>query len=548
MKQDRYYQAEAHEALKAALIKGINPIVSMATGTGKSHVQEDICTWVLKTLPGTRVMCITHESNLIEQNHSKMPAHFNCGIYSAGLGRRNAHNSIIFAGIQSVYKKANLFAPVGLVIIDEVQLLSPDNETMYASFIKELKLHNKHMLVMGMSATPWREKEGLLTDCTFLDEIVYEYSIADGIRDGYLSPLVSKGAKKPADVSKVKKVAGEFHIGQMESAFDDVTKEAIDEIIIEGVDRKCWLIFCVNISHCHHVSGYLNEKGISHGIVTKDTSRDEKIKLIKQHKSGQLQALLSVKVLTIGYDNKHVDLIALLRSTYSVGLYVQIDGRGTRPVYAEGFPLDTAEQRHRAMSYGTKPNGCLILDYGGNIERFGPVDKICITPKVQRDGTVKSEISVQPTKLCPECRHDSHVRATTCAVCGYQWPLELNHDTTASSAAILSVDIPEQKIEVKDIFFYRHKKAGKPDSMKVTYIPMGNLEKPLSEWVPFESGRKYAVPWWDEMARTIPPLTTDEALERTNEIEKPEFVYFKKEGKFNHVTRRTHKRRDEAES
>lgn len=529
----RDYQKEAVDAVFDYFENNQgNALLDLPTGSGKSVIIAELCRRIFQ-YPNMRVLCLTHVMELIQQNYERLQQVWpgnGAGIYSAGVGRRDVFNRLIFCGIQSVYKKANLFAPVDLIIIDECHLLSPNREGMYQHFITELLQHNPKMRVLGLTATPFRTGDGLLTEGNIFDEVVYSLPITTLIERGYLAPLISKGGIQEADMSKVKITAGEYNTKGMALAFDrdELTKAAVKEIVQYGQDRKKWLIFGSSIEHCYHIEAELKLHGITTGVITGKTDKEERAHTLKRYQYGDIKCLINLNVLTVGFDAPQTDLIALLRATKSTGLYIQILGRG--------------------MRIAPNKDNCLILDYGGNIERFGPVDKICITPKVQRDGTVRSEVSVQPTKLCPECRHDSHVKSTTCAVCGYQWPLELNHDSQASSAAILSIDIPEQKIEVKDIFFYRHKKAGKPDSMKVTYIPMGNLEKPLSEWVPFESFRKKAIPWWDEMAGTIPPLTTDEALERTNEIEKPEFVYFKKEGKYNHVTRRTKKRRDEAES
>jgi DNA repair protein RadD len=61
-------------------------------------------------------------------------------------------------------------------------------------------------------------------------------------------------------------------------------------------------------------------------------------------------------VLTTGYDEPAIDAIAMLRPTKSAGLYVQMVGRGFR-------------------LHPSKVN-TLVLDFAGNVERFGPVDTI----------------------------------------------------------------------------------------------------------------------------------------------------------------------------
>ena len=57
-------------------------------------------------------------------------------------------------------------------------------------------------------------------------------------------------------------------------------------------------------------------------------------------------------MLTTGFDASHVDVIAILRATESVGLMQQIIGRGLR--------IDAGKK------------DCLVLDYAENIERHCP--------------------------------------------------------------------------------------------------------------------------------------------------------------------------------
>ena len=82
-----------------------NPLVVIPTAGGKSLVMAAFIDGVLKAWPDQRVLVVTHVRELIAQNHAEMlglwpeaPA----GIYSAGLGRRDARARILFAGIQSI--------------------------------------------------------------------------------------------------------------------------------------------------------------------------------------------------------------------------------------------------------------------------------------------------------------------------------------------------------------------------------------------------------------------------------------------------------------
>ena len=417
-------------------------------------------------------------------------------------------------------------------------MLSPNQETMYGRFISELKALNPNLRVIGLSATPYRTGDGVLTDCTLFDEIVYDLPMTYLIDEGYLSRLVGKKGAVQADMSNVNTVAGEWNLGQMAAAFDQnhITQAAVSEIVQLGVDRKKWLGFCSSVQHCYHTKDFFEAHGIKCGVITGELDKTERDLILQRHRNGDIQCLLNYGVLTTGYDFPEIDLIFLLRSTQSTGLYVQMLGRGMRPVYAQGFDLSTKDGRLSSMAAGQKNNGCLVLDYGQNIVTHGPVDKIKIEKKLNREtGELEDRVSVQPTKMCPECRLDNHAMARECHECGYVYPIEVKHDAQASEAAILSDDIVPEWYDVESVTYDRHKKNGKPDSFKVTYICGMGVK---SEWICFDHqgyARTKANNWWSLRGVGIAPASVDDALERLSDIRKPARISVKPEGKYERI-------------
>jgi len=76
--------------------------------------------------------------------------------------------------------------------------------------------------------------------------------------------------------------------------------------------------------------------------------------------------LVNCGIATEGFDCPPVSCIAQARPTKSRSLHAQIVGRGLRPVYADGFDLETTAGRTAAMAAGPKPDGCLVLEFTGN--------------------------------------------------------------------------------------------------------------------------------------------------------------------------------------
>ncbi len=88
----RPYQAEAVEAVHSYWrAGGGNPLIEMATGTGKSVVLAKIARDVVETY-NARVLVVTHVKDLVEQDfRATLRLWPDCpaGINSAGLGKRN---------------------------------------------------------------------------------------------------------------------------------------------------------------------------------------------------------------------------------------------------------------------------------------------------------------------------------------------------------------------------------------------------------------------------------------------------------------------------
>jgi len=109
----------------------------------------------------------------------------------------------------------------------------------------------------------------------------------------------------------------------------------------------------------------LQNAGVEAAVITADTPGKERAEILEKFEDGVINALCNVAVLTEGWDAPRTDCIALLRPTKSLGLYVQICGRGMR-------------------TWGDKKD-CLLLDYGENIDRHGCIDKAAPSTKPDTD-------------------------------------------------------------------------------------------------------------------------------------------------------------------
>ncbi len=489
MIRDRSYQIEAVNSVWSYFgSKSGNPVIAMPTGTGKSVVIARFLQSVFNSYPSQRVMMLTHVKELIQQNFEKLQMVWKfapCGVYSAGLGRKEHNRPITFAGIASVAKVWSLFGHIDLIIIDEAHLVSPSEATMYQNFIRGLLSINPMLKVIGLTATPWRLGHGHITDPVVKPDGSEEPSIFTDvcfditgieafnrlIAEGYLSPLVPKRTKIVLDIEGVHMRGGEFIEKELQTAVDkdELTYAALKEAMELGHDRKKWLIFASGTDHADHIADMLNSLGVPTGCV--HSKREGRDQTIKDFKAGLLRAVVNNNVLTTGFDDHEIDMIVVLRPTASSVLWVQMLGRGTRPLYAPGFDLDTIEGRLASIEAGGKRN-CLVLDYAGNTPRLGPVnDPVVPRRKGQKGGDA-------PVKECPVCMCYVHASLRWCngempdgSACTHEFKFETKLKQSASTADLIAGDMPVTEVRAVDhISIAVHSKEGVPDMLKVSYF------------------------------------------------------------------------------
>jgi len=523
--QLRDYQRESIDALYAYFQQESgNPLLVLPTGSGKSVINAIFIKEVLSQWRSQRIVCLTHVKELIVQNYDALirawpeaPA----GIFSASVGRRDLFDPVIFAGIQSVHKRAETLGWFDLVIIDEAHMIpNAVSKGMYRRFLDALKQINPAIKIIGLTATPYRLKSGLLTegDDRLFTDIAHEIPISLLIKRGYLSPLVTPDSdlNARADLQKVGSRGGEFIAGQLANAMDkqELIRATVDEMLEHGKDRKSWLIFCSSVEHATNVASEIIARGVSCDTVTGDTPKTERNQILSDFKSGEIQALTNVDVLTTGFDAPNVDLLAFLRPTKSVSLYIQMCGRGMR----------TADGKE----------SCLVLDFAGNIDRHGPVDKANAPTTFKSNGGGGAM-----TKVCPKCQAVVHLSAKKCGDCLHPFPEGAPaHGDQASNAAILSSQAKKQlkTFDVTYVSYSMHppKDPRKPLSMRADYYR--SFMKVATEWICFEhSGfaRKKAEAWWRRRhPSTTVPETVNDALNNTFEIENPTSIVVDVGGKY----------------
>lgn len=524
MTQLRDYQAAAVQSVYDWFAAGKgNPLIVAPTGAGKSVILSEFCRRALEDFPATRIVVAQHVKELVAQNFSallRMWPGAPAGIYSAGLNSRQ-RRQITFAGIQSVAKRAAEFGFVDLLVIDEAHLLPRNSETQYQTFIAGLMDANPALKIIGLTATPFRLDSGRLDHGkgAMFDGIAYDIPIPMLVNRGYLAPLISKRPGQVFDTSGLHTRAGDFIEAELSARFDTaaVTKAAVQEIIAAGQDRRSWLLFCISVDHAAHVRDEIRSHGVSAEMVTGATDAAERANILAAFKAGRIRALTNVNVLTTGFDAPQTDLLAFLRPTQSLGLYMQMAGRAMR--IADG-----------------KENG-LVLDFAGNVARHGPVDAVNASAVKDKPDRAAGEKAEAPAKTCPDCQSILWIAARECPDCGHEFPEpEPKIERRAGTDAIMNMTAAENWQPVRDVAFSQHVKNNIA-SMRADYLVGTRVIKEFHCFDHTGYPRQKAVTWWHHFAGTTPPKTTAEALSRLDEIRTPEEVVIIKEGDFWRISR-----------
>jgi len=406
----RAYQRASLDALAAAWGRGgadaaaPGHLIVLPTGAGKSLVIAALARETLDETPLARVVIVTHSRELVAQNFSELTRAWPeapAGIFSAGLGRREAGAQVLVCGIQSVADRLDAVGPRDLVIVDEAHLIPRAAETRYGRFLAGLRARTPGLRVAGFTATPYRLDSGRLDEGPqrLFSGIAYEADTFTLIRQGFLAPLVSKATLTQLDVSGVGRRAGDYIPGELEAAVnhDAITRAAVAELAEYGRGRRAWLAFCAGLAHAEAVRDAVRAEGYPCETVSGETPRRERDRIVAAFRAGRIRCLTSVGVLGTGFNVPEVDLVALLRPTRSTGLYVQQVGR--------------------ALRCAPGKTDALILDYAGLVRMHGPVDAVTARSAGEIQSQLLGGAGGLRAKPCPGCGALIPLNASTCEPC-----------------------------------------------------------------------------------------------------------------------------------
>lgn len=399
----RPYQAQALDEVQTMLDMGTRAVLVVApTGAGKTVLAAEM----IRRNGHRRILFLAPRRELIHQAVRKLTdVGVNAGVILAGDTRVDQYALVQVASedtlIARALRKGRRYQDFDLILKDEAHVgVSDARERLFALWPKAQ--------IVGLTATPCRSDGKALG--RVYDEMVVVASVAQLIADGFLVPDRPYSISEP-DLKRVRTTAGEYNGKDLEAVMN--RPKLVGDIVqhwLEHAATRRTVVFATSIAH----SMALCKQFISHGVsaehVDANTPQEARETTFENFKTGRTQVLTNCTLASIGFDLPELDCVVFARPTKSLGLFIQMLGRGLRPAPGK--------------------TDCLVLDHAGNVLRHGRADE----PRfwtlhgkyAQDEAKVKAHRQKKEKEgaleiRCPEC---SAVFSGTnqCPECGYHFP------------------------------------------------------------------------------------------------------------------------------
>ncbi len=386
--QLRDYQVEAITNVKKSFLNDAKSVLlTLPTGAGKTVIFSQITK--LAKSKGSNVLILVHRKELIDQAGDKLTkANVKYGIIAAG--HKPIDSNVQVASVQTLINRLNNLWIPSIIIIDEAH-------HAVASSWQKVFNHYKDTLKLGVTATPMRMTGAGLGEV--FDDLIVGSTIPELVELGHLAKHEVYAPPNKLNLDKIRTIRGDFNKKEVEDELDkvDIVGDAVDNYRKLGQNKPA-IAFCISVKHGQYVTNKFKQAGYTAELITGSMKSDDRKTLVDNFKNGKVQILVSIDVVSEGFDVENCSVAILLRPTQSEGLYIQQVGRVLRPE-----PNKTA----------------IVLDHVGNTKRHGFVDDIREfdlhqKAKSKRKGEIAPAVQTceqcfavfKPQPICPVCGHE----------------------------------------------------------------------------------------------------------------------------------------------
>ena len=338
----RPYQLQSVEDLRVEYRAGVRRLLLVSpTGSGKTV----LFVYVTKgaSSRGLRVLILAHRGEILDQISRTMSSwEVPHAVLTAGRTLPMGYQ-VMVASVQTLCRRLEGSPKPDLVVVDEAHHSCAGSWAQIFAAYPDARY-------LGVTATPERLDGKGLGD--FYHGIVMGPKVGWLISNGFLAKPRYFAPSHLVDVSSIKKTAGDFNKKELGEVMDrpTITGDAVEHYR-KFCQGRTAIAFCVSIAHAEHVAEQFKAAGIAAEVIDGTMGREERSAIVERLRARKTMVLVSVDLVSEGFDLPAVGAAILLRPTASLALHLQQVGRVLRP--AEG------------------KSDALILDHVGNCARHG---------------------------------------------------------------------------------------------------------------------------------------------------------------------------------
>lgn len=382
----RPYQEAAISRYEELTTAGVAaPLLVAPTGSGKTVIMAAI----VARNPDQRFLIMVPRRELVDQTARKLhDVEVDHGIILAGDNRLNLYSRVQVAGRDTLiarllHRQKYVLPPFDRIIIDEAHIgISERFRQLMALWPAAQRI--------GFTATPCRSDGKALG--VMYDELIEVSNVAELTAQGFLVPARYFSVSEP-DLKKVRTTAGDYNQGDLDKVMNrsELVGDIVEHWLKHAADRRT-VVFATSIAHSVALAKEFLEHGVASEHVDAMTPQDGRQAIFERFKNGITQVLTNCTLASIGFDLPELDCVVFARPTKSLGLYLQMLGRGLRPAHGK--------------------SDCLVLDHAGNVHRHGPATD-------DRYWTLHGRYALdeQRTKEAKEKKKSAGVVSITCPIC-----------------------------------------------------------------------------------------------------------------------------------
>lgn len=396
----RAHQETAIQKVRGSISDGHKrPILFAPCSFGKTICAASIAS--MAGQKGNKSLFVVHRRLLAIQTKEKFDQYgVHCSIIMSGYD--TDFSALVMITTHQTYSRrlmlANpeinkFFHDAKVIFVDECHFgISPSYKKIYKYY--------EDRVIIGLTGSPARGDQRGLGEV--FDDLVESAGIQDLTDQGFLAPIRYFAPSK-IDLSKVPMLGGDFNRKALQKEMNTVklNGDVLSNWLKQSEGRQT-IVFTTGVKHSKALQIEFQNHGVSAAHLDAHSSDQEREAVLRKFRDGEITVVTNCQLFTEGYDADFVSCIVLARGTKSYPLYVQMCGRGQR-------------------TYPGKKD-CILLDHGGNIDRFGfisdPVEwtldgKEIAWKKPKRDKKDPKPIECemcshvfQAKPRCPNCGHE----------------------------------------------------------------------------------------------------------------------------------------------